>query len=163
MRSGEPLTLSDILLDISIHDLKAQYAQNTSQAPDKIKLLYNKKPAADLKTLKELGIGGDVELSVMVMGGAGATPSATSPVIEKTEPPLPPSEKTGVDSQAPAPMSEKAQAEAETVPSEADTTADILMTEEFWSDLKGFLAQRLRDQKEGEKLAQLFRDASSKR
>ena len=167
MRSGETVTLSDITLDNSIHDLKTQYAQKSGQPQDKIKLLLNKKPAADLKTLKELGVSGDVELSVMVMGGAGAASGASSPAVEKTEAnaaaAVPAADKMDVDPKAPAPGSEKAQAEAAAAPSAADTATGILKTEEFWTDLKGFLAQRLRDQGEGGKLAQVFREAWSKR
>ena len=163
MRSGETITLADITLDSSIHDVKTQYAQKSGQPQDKIKLLLNKKPAADLKTLKELGVEGDVEFSVMVMGGAGATPSATPSAVETTDPiaaAAPAADEMEIDSQAPAPESEKAQAKA--APSVANTAAEILKTEEFWADLKGFLVQRLRDQGEGEKLAQVFREASSK-
>lgn len=159
MRSGETVTLSDITLDTTIHDLKSQYSQKTNQPQDKIKLLLNKKPTADLKTLKDLGVDKDVELSVMVMGGAGATtPSATTPVVEKSHADgVPSSDPMDVDSQAPAPPSEKAQME---VDSSAETTvAALLQTEEFWMDLSGFLSQRLRDQKEGERLAGAFREA----
>jgi len=35
----------------------------------------------------------------------------------------------------------------------------VLATDEFWSDLKGFLVQRLKDEKEGEKVWGVFRDA----
>ena len=164
MRSGETVTLPDTTLDTTIHDLKSQYAQKSNQPQDKIKLLLNKKPAADLKTLKELGVQGNVELSVMLMGAAGTSSGAASPMVEKSEPPMPAAvpagDKMEVDS---APESEKAQAEAEATKQAAESTAGILKTEEFWTDLKGFLAQRLRDQKAGEKLAQVFRDAWSKR
>ena len=166
MRSGETVTISDITLDTSIHDLKTQYAQKSNQPQDKIKLLLNKKPTADLKTLKELGVSGDVELSVMIMGGAASTPVASSPAVEKTEPILPPvaaADKMDVDSQTPAPDSEKAQAQADAERSAASTAGGILKTEEFWTDLKGFLAQRLRDQSEGERVAKVFREALSKR
>lgn len=37
---------------------------------------------------------------------------------------------------------------------------DVLGTEQFWSDLKGFLVQRIRDEKEGERLAGVFREAA---
>ena len=162
MRSGEAVTLSDITLDTSIHDLKTQYAQKANQPLDKVKLLLSRKPAADLKTLKELGVDGDAEFTVMVMGGAsGGTPAASSPSVEKTEPPLPasapPPDKMDID---PAPESEKAQMEAK---SEASTVDGILQSEEFWADLKGFLVQRLRDQGDGERLAGVFREAVRKR
>jgi ubiquitin-like protein 4 len=165
MRSGETVTLTDITLDTSIHDVKTQYAQKSGQPLDKVKLLLNRKPAADLKTLKELGVNEDVELTVMVMGGASSTPAASSPATEKTEPPLPiaipASDKMDIDS--PAPQSEKAQAEVEGTKKKWMTTDSILQTEEFWTDLRGFLTQRLRDQSEAERLAGVFRQAWTKR
>ncbi|KAK3717285.1 hypothetical protein LTR37_005994 [Vermiconidia calcicola] len=167
MRAGETVQIKDIGLDSTIHDLKTQYSQKSGQPLDKIKLLLNKKPAADLKSLKELSIEGDVELSVMVMGGAsGTTPGATSPVNEKIPTPaleVPASSKPENDARAPAPESEKAQVEAKIAASVESTPDGILRTEEFWTDLKGFLAQRLRDDGEGEKLANVFREAYSKR
>ena len=167
MRSGESVTLTDITLDTSIHDLKTQYAQQTSQPLDKVKLLLNRKPAADLKTLKELGVHEDVELTVMVMGGASGTPAATSPATEKTEPPLPaavPLDRGAkMDIDTPAPQSEKAPVEVEGTKTTGMTTDGILETQEFWTDLQGFLAQRIRDESEGEKLAGVFRRAWQKR
>lgn len=170
MRSGETITLSDITLNTTIHDLKSQYSAKSGAQLDKIKLLLNKKPAADLKTLKELGVEGDVEFSVMLMGGGtGGTPSATTPATEKVEPlmaaPVPAAaaeDKMDVDPPAPAPESEKAQAEAGEPKTQGEDVQSILKTEEFWADVKGFLAQRLRDDKEGERLAGVFREACSK-
>lgn len=165
MRSGETVTLSEITLDTSIHDLKTQYATQANQSLDKVKLLLNRKPAADLKTLKELGVSEDVELTVMVMGGASTTPAAGSPALEKSEPPLPAAapapDKMDIDT--PAPESEKAQLEAQGKAKQTNSTAAILQSEEFWSDLKGFLSQRLRDQDEAERLAGVFREAHKKR
>ncbi|KAK5125431.1 hypothetical protein LTR85_000540 [Meristemomyces frigidus] len=175
MRGGETVTISDLTPDSTIHDVKTQYAQQSGQQQDKIKLLLNKKPAADLKTLKELGVEGEsVELSVMIMGGgSGATPSGTpsvqSPAVEKSEPsmpvtaPAPAGDPMEVDKETPAPDSEKAQAEADEKPeTNTGSAAEILKSDEFWADLKGFLSQRLRDEKEGEKLAQVFREAHGK-
>jgi hypothetical protein len=91
MRGGETVQIPDLALETSIYEVKDQYAKQTSLPHEKIKVLLNKKPAADLKTLKELGVTGDVEFSVMVLGGGGATPSAgtpaaSSPAVEKTDP-----------------------------------------------------------------------------
>lgn len=166
MRAGETVTLPDTTLDTTIHDLKTSYAETTGVQQDKIKLLLNKKPAADLKTLKELGVsaeGKNVELSVMIMGG-GTTPGVQSPAVEKGDPtPAPKTtaggEKMDVD---PAPLSEKAEADAERDGQGAETAKEILQTEEFWQDLKGFLAQRLRSQDEGEAVLGVFREAWNK-
>ncbi|KAK4501044.1 hypothetical protein PRZ48_006850 [Zasmidium cellare] len=163
MRAGETITLPSITLDTTIHDLKTQYASKTGLSQEKIKLLYNKKPAQDLKTLKDLGVGGDVELSVMVMGGTGGTPRAQSPAVmpssapEKEAVPAVGSDPMDVDEKSAAPESEKATAEAGKV--DESSAAELLKGEEFWEDLKGFLSQRLRDEKEGETLVGVFRQA----
>ncbi len=165
MRGGSPITLADLDQNTTIHDIKSSYAAQSGQAIEKIKLLLNKKPAADLKTLKELGVDGDVEFSVMVMGGGGGGSNATTPAVEKTEPVMTAvpaatggEDKMDVDPPTPAPESEKAAAEAGQK-SGREGVEGILKTEEFWSDLKGFLAQRLRDEREGERVAGVFREA----
>lgn len=173
MKTGETVTLSSIALDSTIYEIKSQYAQQTSLSQDKIKLLLNKKPTADLKTLKDLGVDSDVEFSVMVMGGGVPTPRAQSPAVSAPSsafapPPVPaPTESRGdpmdVDNKTGAPDSEAAANEAAEKETSANSSAEILKTDEFWTDLKGFLSQRLRDEKEGERLATLFREVSSKK
>lgn len=173
MKTGETVTLSGIALDSTIYEIKSQYAQQTSLSQDKIKLLLNKKPTADLKTLKDLGVDSDVEFSVMVMGGGVPTPRAQSPAVSAPSsalapPPVPaPTESRGdpmdVDNKTGAPDSEAAANEAAEKETSANSSAEILKTDEFWTDLKGFLSQRLRDEKEGERLATLFREVSSKK
>lgn len=166
MRSGDTITITDISTDSSIHDVKTQYAQKSSQPLEKIKLLLNKKPAADLKTLKELGIESDVEFTVMLMSGGATTPGAgtptvASPAVEVPEPkmpvpaPAPAADKIDVD--APAPESEKAQAEAVAAAPVDDGAEAMLKGEEFWTDLKGFLKQRLRDDGVAEEVCKKFR------
>lgn len=171
MRSGETVTITDLSLDSTIHDVKARYAQQTSLSSEKIKLMFNKKPAADLKTLKELGAQGEiVELSAMIMGGGTATPvtssAVASPATEKGDPGLSvptASDAMDVDSKASGPDSETAQAAAAaTMKANEDQTSEILKSDAFWTDLSGFLVQRLRDEEEGRRLADLCREAFKK-
>lgn len=42
---------------------------------------------------------------------------------------------------------------------QGESGLETLKNEEFWSDLKGFLTQRLRDEAQGEKVYGLFRGA----
>lgn len=164
MRSGETTTIPEISLDTTIHEIKTQYAAKANLQQDKIKLLLNKKPAGDLKTLKDLGVEGrDVELSVMLMAGAtaaassaAATPREQSPAAVAATTAASPSDPMDIDPKTSAPESEKAAAEVKEYPGES-TAARELKSEEFWADLKGFLSQRLRDEKEGERLVGLFR------
>jgi hypothetical protein len=167
MRGGETVTLSGIALDSTIYDVKTQYAAKTGLQQDKVKLLLNKKPTADLKTLQELGVEADAELSVMIMGGAAAPSSATStPAAEEKASPVAadvPAPQS-LESTTSAPNSERAQAEAgEAKPLVGPSTAaEFLRTDEFWSDLQAFLSQRLRDEDEAKLLAGVFKDAWKK-
>lgn len=163
MRNGETIDIPNITLDTTIHDLKTQYASKTSIPQDKIKVLYNKKPVTDLKTLKDIGIGSDAELSLMIMGGSGGTPRAQSPAVaaekERVPVPEPKGDAMQVDEKTSAPESEKANAEAEEK-KEAEGAAAILKTNEFWADLGGFLSQRLRDDEVAARLLTVFKSAS---
>ncbi|KAI9699449.1 MAG: hypothetical protein M1836_003060 [Candelina mexicana] len=123
-------------LSTSIHDLKQIVSEKANIATDKVKLLHKKKPCSDSKTLQDLVADGDseVEISVMVIGGATiATPerSGTPAVPDLVD----------------APVAQQ---------SSGDKSME---TEEFWSDLKGYLTQRLKDQDEGEKVFDIFKAA----
>ncbi|OQO03719.1 hypothetical protein B0A48_10384 [Cryoendolithus antarcticus] len=173
VRGGEgPVTLEGVGLDTSVHDLKTKYAEKTALPQEKIKLLYNKKPAGDLKTLKELGVtGSTVELGVMVLGGASAavTPAAVEKgnPINDTTPAVPAvpaaaaEDKMDVDdppSAIPGPGSETAKAESEGK-AKGPSGPGALNTGEFWTDLQEFLTQRLRDGEEAERLIKVFKIA----
>lgn len=91
----------------------------------------------DSKVLKDLvgeeGKGGKIEFGIMVMGGAAALKKAD----EEIEPKV-----LGVAGEG-----------------KIGAGKEVLKTEEFWSDLKGFLVQRLKDEGEGERVAGVFRKA----
>ncbi|KAF2669004.1 hypothetical protein BT63DRAFT_478894 [Microthyrium microscopicum] len=130
----------------SVFDLKNAYVKRFSVPVDKIKLLYAKKPVADSKTLGEV-IGsatGDVEFSVMLMGGV--VPSDSAP-------------EENVPAAKEAPVEKQSKKEDKHV--SAGPSGKELETDAFWEDLKGFLVQRLKDEGEGERLAKVFRKAAS--
>lgn len=127
------LALAQQASSASVFDLKQAYAAQWSVPVDKIKLLYAKKPVADSKTLGEVvGAETDVEFGVMLLGG------------------VVPSEKR-----------EEEQQEEKPKAAVGPSGKELLATDAFWTDLKGFLVQRLKDESEGERLAQLFRKAVS--
>lgn len=101
-----------------------------------LKLLYHKKPVADSKVLKDLlgakGVeeGKSVEFGIMVIGGAAA--------IQKKDQVVEEEDKMEV---------------------EMGHGGDVLKTEAFWADLRGFLVQRLKDEGEGDRVVKVFRDA----
>lgn len=126
-------------MSTSIHDLKRTLAEQAAIPADKIRLLYRKKPCADAKTLKDLLAEGEVEVefSVMVMGGAGSTPGAGA--VEE-----------------PVATEEAAEGPAAALGASGEA---LLETEEFWEDLRGFLMQRLKDEKMSEQLSGGWRRA----
>lgn len=114
-------------LNTSILDIKTAVAEQASLLADKIKVLHKKKPVADSKVLKEL-LGEDdvsIEFSVMVLGGAAAAAAvpATSPAANAEQP---------IEAANPA---------------QGTSGEAVLATDEFWTDLRGFLLQRIRDEK----------------
>lgn len=136
----------------SIFDLKQQYATQTSIPAAKIKILYKKKPVTDSKTVAEVigaDAGSEVEFGVMVMGGGIASPAvAGTPVTSPLA--ATPSEADkglagGISSSGPA--------------AAGPSGKDIVATEEFWSDLNNFVLQRIKDEKESERLLGLFKGA----
>ncbi|KAI6296640.1 hypothetical protein MCOR34_009453 [Pyricularia oryzae] len=131
----------------SVQDVKAAAAEEAGLPADKMKLLFKKKPVADSKTLAELleGAGADetvVEFTVMVLGGA--VPSRPAGGAE------------GGDVQ----MKEAAAAApASTSTAQGVSGVDVLKTDDFWTDLNGFLLQRVRDEKVADEVSGLFRKA----
>jgi hypothetical protein len=129
------LSLPSHALSASIYDLKTAYAARYHVPVDKIKLLDAKKPVADSKTLAD------------VLGAAAAAASGGETV-----------EFAVMLMGGVTPSDEPASAPSV---AQGPSGKDILATEEFWTDLKGFLVQRLKDEKEGERLADIFREAAS--
>jgi hypothetical protein len=105
---------------------------------DKMRLLVRKKPVADSKILREL-VGGPeertVEFSVMVLGGAAAGAAADKKAAGGG---------TGEEDRHVA---------------QGLSGTAVLRTEEFWTDLGGFLQQRIRDERAAEEVAGVFRGA----
>jgi hypothetical protein len=140
------LTLSSQTPQTSILELKQAIAEHLGlQGTEKIRLLYSKKPCADSKSVKDVvGDGVDegkeaVEFSVMIMGGL---PSGSGDA-----------KKEAAEGKADAPM------EDAPVTAEGSSGVEVLKSEEFWEDLKGFLMQRVRNQRVAEGTLGLFRDA----
>jgi len=76
----QPLVLpAQNLRTTSLYDVKSLAAKATGYTPDKLKLLWRKKPVGDAKTISEIleggaGGGGEVELQVMFIGGPTLAP-----------------------------------------------------------------------------------------
>ncbi|KAJ9490465.1 hypothetical protein VN97_g2783 [Penicillium thymicola] len=114
---------------------------------DKIKILYKRKPVAGTgKTLAEvladepaiLAGGKEVEIGVMIIGGAQVVESAVAqPEITEKRDESPPKAAIGLSGE------------------------EVLHTEAFWDDLQGYLEQRLKDEKEANRLRFVFKEAWS--
>ncbi|KAH7027855.1 cell-cycle control medial ring component-domain-containing protein [Microdochium trichocladiopsis] len=132
------ITLLAQSINTSVLDLKTAVVNKTGLPLDKIKLLHNKKPVADSKILKDV-LGAEaaasatkVEFGIMVMGGA-----ATLAAAEAAK-----NAGAGGGDVAQGPSGE-----------------EVLETAEFWDDLRGFLLQRIRDEKAAGELADTFQAA----
>lgn len=153
-------------------------------ALDKIKILHNKKPIPPSKQALADVVDGDakdIEFGVMVMGGAPdpppqAAPTATAVKDRPPEPAGPGSENAAVEAEtgqnpaettSTAPVSSTMEgvepthsaAKSETVQAGEESGQQVLQSPEFWTDLEGFLAQRIRDQDEAKRVRQLFERA----
>lgn len=136
--TSQPLSTTSVL------DIKTAVASQANLLAEKIKVLHKKKPVADSKVLKDL-IGDEettVEFSVMVMGGAAA--AAASPADASD----------GTPAAAATPRAaEEENAAADTAPvAQGHSGEAVLETDAFWTDLRGFLLQRIRDEKITEEL-----------
>ena len=132
LRGTPPLDLAlpATPLTTSILELKARVAAELGIAEAQVRILHNKKPCADAKTVKDV-LGGEaakaVELSVMVMGAAGKEKEAEAP--------------------APAPAAQ------------GESGAGVMEGKGFWEDLGGFLEQRVKDAEVARKARRLFEEA----
>jgi hypothetical protein len=135
------MKLQEQSLDTSILDLKNAVAREVGlEGVGKVRVLWQKKPCADSKSVKDvvgdLEVGGEgVEFSVMIIGGVGGADDS-----KKSEP--------------------TTEMEVDTPPvAQGPSGEEVLGTEEFWGDLRGFLVQRLRDEGKAGEVFEAFRGA----
>ena len=135
------VSLTSQPLSTNVLDLKQITAEkaNAVGGAEKIRLLYNKKPCADTKTLKDVvgeGVvaGQEVDFTVMIIGAAPSAGGAP-PEAEKVEDVV--MEGVGTEGKG----------NEEVVPvAQGSSGKEVLDSEKFWDDLKGFLIQRVRDE-----------------
>lgn len=113
--------------------MKGEVSAQANIPVDKIKILHRRKPVGDAKIVEEL-VGEEdteIEFGIMVIGGAASVGTGSRGRSE------------------------------EQLPSVAvgESGKEVFGTEAFWTDLRGFLTQRVKDAGEGEKAAALFREA----
>jgi len=123
------ITLASQSLLTSVLDLKTEVSTQTSIDVNKLRILFKKKPVGDSKVLKDLVSEEDSSVEFSIMVMGGAAS------IQR------------VADEAVAPVAQ------------GPSGTEVLTTEEFWTDLRGFLTQRLRDEGEGERVYGVFRTA----
>ncbi|KAJ9602212.1 hypothetical protein H2200_013332 [Cladophialophora chaetospira] len=168
------LTIPSVQATTSLQAIKEQI-QSYLGGPDvvateKIKLLLNKKPIpASKKFMSEALEGndasGEVELGVMVMGGAPDPPPQAQPppaIDGAISISAPTSEKAAVEGEQTkpetTPMDGVENTQTPVQPGEASGQS-VLETSEFWDDLQGFLEQRIRSSEDAVKLRGTFEQA----
>lgn len=130
------LSLPRTDLGASVLQLKEKVAKELKiDGTDKIRVLYKKKPAGDIKTVKELvgdeDVGGEVELGVMVMGYKEEAISKGPEDLEMKDADMPVAQGPSGD--------------------------EVLGGEQFWEDLKKWLLQRIRDEDKAGEVLDAFR------
>ena len=105
------------------------------EGTDKIRVLYKKKPAGDVKTVKEL-VGGDdvgkeVEFSIMVMGYKEAE------------------DITMMDSDASV--------------AQGPNSNGALFGEDFWTELRAFLVEKIQDEIKATEMFDAFKETWGRR
>jgi hypothetical protein len=123
------ITLKAQPLNTSILNLKDEIKAQASIPVNKVRILYKKKPVPDSKVLKDLAGEEDSSIEFSVMVLGGAA------AIRKDD--------------------------EEIIPfvAQGESGAEVLVKDEFWTDLKGFLIQRIRDEEQGEKVFGVFKSA----
>ena len=129
------LSLPSTDVGTSVLALKEKVAKELRiEGTDRIRVLYKRKPAGDVKTVKEVigeeDVGREVDFGVMVMGyKEDATKKDEDMPMKDVEEPV------------------------------APTGEEVLTGEEFWNDLRGFLVQRLRDEGKAGEVFDKFRES----
>jgi ubiquitin-like protein 4 len=162
------ITLSDIDPNTTTisqlrESVQSELGGSTIIAAEKIKILRNKKPVpASKKTVgnalegETLEKGKTVEMGVMVLGGAPDPPAKTGPIHGGDAAPVPPLAAPEV----PAPAAEKMDGiEKASLPPpvQGPSGKEILETEEFWTDMQGYLEQRIKSESEAVRLVQKWK------
>jgi hypothetical protein len=158
LKGSDQLHLASQSPNTTVLDIKSAYAEKFKLDKTKIKVLLNKRPCTDLKTLQDMlpdPLPEQADFSIMLLAGA-SIPSSAACSLAPPATQFPEPQTLPLD---PAPGSEHAQAEAEALPHAHDNAKQMLQSDEFWADVQDFLTQRLRDQSQGQRLATLFRKA----
>ena len=133
------LSLPSTDIGTSVLALKEKVAKELKiEGTDRIRVLYKRKPAGDVKTIKEVvgedDVGQEVDFGVMVMGyKENATKDEDTPMNDVENP-----------------------------VAQGASREEVLTGEDFWNDLRGFLVQRLQDEGKAVEVFHKFRESWEK-
>jgi hypothetical protein len=142
-KATDTITLSSLKPNTSLSDIKSQAAKQFNVPADKLRLLLNKKPVSDSKTLQDLlstDEESELSLSAMFLGGVTPIIQAQSTLSADT-------------------VTQSSEDVTMGGTSSATKDTSLLKTEEFWTDLRGFLVQRLKSEEDAENAFAVFRKA----
>lgn len=162
-------TLSDTPLSTTFHSIKSQLSQITGVDTDKLRFLIKGKIITDAKTVSEVvgEDGGEVVVSVMLMGGAvvkekpASTDVAATAVPESTV--MEQVDQMQVDSKDVEEGKEVEKDEMTKDVASGSSLATKMEDETFWKDLSSFLQKRDFGNDEVGTVVDCFKDAWKKR
>lgn len=150
------VVVKDQTPDSSIYDVKAACAAQAGYTTEKVKILWERKPVSDSKTVKEVvgeaaAPGAEVEMGVMFMGQPTQAPARGSGESS----PVPVAEEQGTDRR------ESVYEDASSA--QAGHGEAALESKEFWDELQGFVSQKLHNESLTTKVMQGFRQSYQSR
>lgn len=154
------LTMTDLTTSTTIQSLKdsvqTRLGGSSVLSTDKVKILLNKKPIPTSKaTIGEAiagsEIGNELEMGVMVMGGAPDPPTQAEEIPKPATPVPPPSTHTSTPAE---PMEG-----VEKTPDETSKANEVLSTSHFWTDLENFLVEKLSHGDSAKRVRTIFENA----
>lgn len=163
------LTLSEVTGSTTIQSLKESVQSHLGGASvvsaEKVKILLNKKPIPTSKTkLAEALEGSDVqgqseiELSVMVMGGA-PDPPAQAADVPKPATPVPGNDGTDTPVSAAGGDAMEGVEKTDEANAAAEKSHEILGAPQFWSELEAYLTEKLPSSDQAKLLRTTFEEA----
>jgi len=146
------VVVKDQTPESSIYDVKAACAAQAGYAAEKVKILWERKPVSDSKTVKEVvgeaaTPGAEVEMGVMFMGQPTQAPSGGSDDGSAVRV----AEEQGTDRR------ESVYEDASSA--QAGHGEAVLGSKEFWDELQGFVSQKLHNESLTTKVMQGFRQS----
>jgi ubiquitin-like protein 4 len=143
--------------------VQSELGGSTVVPTEKIKILYKKKPVPTSKKTVSDALEGEipqkgktVELGVMILGGAPDPLSKTGTSSTSDAKPAMTEEAAEAPTTHPERM-EGIETMTSQPPAQGPSGEEILKTDDFWTDLQGYLEQRIKDEARAAILVQMWK------